>query len=368
MATEAEDQQLFAAVQQYPAAPGQAIEQLRPLADQGNPIARAILAFALIQQGNAEQGIPYARDAAQEGYGQIAQMYANHLAQMDRPDLRAQAPEFVGWATQAGWPIDAFSLALNSGQRGEPDLVRELLVRSRGPFPLPAATRLEEILSRSEDAGNRISTISEEVVGRREEAVEAIDSEQAAVTSRRENAESAADELGLVLGDVAAHSLAKDYAKGAQRTERQARGYTAASIVLGCLAIAASVTGLLTLKEGSAIDTALARFAFGLPFAIFIPYMNSLASAHRKEAWRLRHVELQIRTANPFLTLLDDDRRKETLAALALRFFPGQEAIGSSEESPSTPLDVIEALRLLLKDQQPKAIATTPMTQPTEPV
>jgi hypothetical protein len=359
MASPGQEQQVFAAIQQYPGAPGQAIEQLRPLADQGVPTARAMLAFFLLQQGNAEQGIPYARESAKEGYGFIAQMYANQLASIDPPALRAQSPEFVDWATQAGWPLDAFSLAINSAQRGEPDLAQELLERSRGPFPLPTGARLEELLARSEEASGGIATAAEAVQGRREEAVAAIDGEESAVKARRENAESAADELGLVLSDVAAQSLAKDYGQDAKRTEKQASRYTVASIFLGCLAVAASVAGLLTLKEGSQVDTAVARFAFGLPFALFIPYMNSLASAHRKEAWRLRHVELQIRTANPFLTLLDDDRRKETLAALALRFFPGQESIEKGIEPNGTPLDVIEVLRLLVKEQ-PKAVVAPP--------
>jgi hypothetical protein len=368
MASADHAQQILAAAQLYAQAPGQAIEQLQPIANAGDSTARALIAFFMLQQGQIDEGLPYARAAAQEGYGQIAQMYAVDLTQRGRPELREMAPEFVNWALQSGWPIDVFSLIVGSAQQGEPAIVDQLLASGRGPYPHATTKLWDDLVAKAEGESAQISAAASQVTERRDGAITSINSEEEAIRDRRASAEQAADELGLVLSDVAAHSLAKDYGKDAKRTDNQARGYTIVSISLGCLSIAASLYGLLTLKEGSGIDTALARAAFGLPFALFIPYMNSLASAHRKEAWRLRHVELQIRTANPFLTLLDDERRKETLATLALRFFPGQEAIekGDDAQTPSVPLDLIQALRLLLKEQQPRPVA--PTISPAEPV
>jgi hypothetical protein len=123
-------------------------------------------------------------------------------------------------------------------------------------------------------------------------------------------------------------------------------------LAVGILSVAVTAAGLLTVKEPSSFETVIAHAAYGLPVALLAAYVNSLASTHRREAWRLRHIELQIRTANPFLGLLDDARRKETLAALALRFFPGQEGVsfdgkGSAELTP----ELIDLLRKVLQQQ-----------------
>jgi hypothetical protein len=120
------------------------------------------------------------------------------------------------------------------------------------------------------------------------------------------------------------------------------------------------------LKAGSGFDTVIARAAFGLPVALLAAYVNNLATTHRREAWRLRHIELQIRTANPFLGLLDGERRKETLAALALRFFPGQEGVGSDSNETDLPLNLIEAVGKLLREQQPQTVVAPAVTPRSE--
>jgi hypothetical protein len=370
MASNSNDQQLHAAVQNYQQAPAQAVEQLKPLADAGDPQAVALIAYFYINQGQIDEGLPYAEQAVQQGYGHLAQLYAADLAQRQRPELRARVPEFARAALDNGANLDVFNLILQSAQQGEQPLVSELLESSRGPGPSGIRDRWQEILERANSDLDRIGTAATEVAGQRDQAFEAMRTETEAVEERRADAERQADELGLVTSALAAHNLADAYAKDAERTEDQAGRYTVGSLVIGVISVGVSVFGLLTVKAGSGFDTVIARAAFGLPIALLAAYVNNLATTHRREAWRLRHVELQIRTANPFLGLLDPERRRETLATLALRFFPGQDNfLSDAGGGQPSALELIDALRVLLREQQPKAVvdqAQTPST-PTAP-
>jgi hypothetical protein len=366
MASDEQSQQLFAAVQAYQQTPGQAIEQLKPLADTGDPRAVALIAYFMIQQGQIDEGLPFATQAIQQGYGQIAQIYANDLAQRGRPELRTRTPEFALAALDDGWPVDIFNLIVTSVQQGQPDVVAQLLESARGPRPMAPRRQWEELVAKAEADRDQIASAAAEVSGRRDQAFISIDTETEAIVERRAEADRQADELGLVTSAIAAENLADAYAKDAERTEQQSKRFTWASLVTGAVSVAVSVYGLLTVKAGSGFDTVIARAAFGLPVALLAAYVNNLATTHRREAWRLRHIELQIRTANPFLGLLDGERRKETLAALALRFFPGQEGVGSDSNETDLPLNLIEAVGKLLREQQPQTVVAPAVTPRSE--
>jgi hypothetical protein len=210
----------------------------------------------------------------------------------------------------------------------------------------------EEIESTRGQIKTQIGEAAAEVAGQKDQAFASIKEATEAVDARREAADQQASELGLVTSSIAAENLADAYAVEAKRTETQAKRYTWSSLAIGVLSVAVTVIGLLTVKEASSFQTVIGHAAFGIPVALFAAYINSLASTHRREAWRLRHIELQIRTANPFLGLLESGRREETLAALALRFFPGQEGVsfdgkGNAMAAP----ELIELLRTVLQRQ-----------------
>jgi hypothetical protein len=202
-------------------------------------------------------------------------------------------------------------------------------------------------------------------VSKKNQAFTAINEAVDAIGTRREAADQQASELGLVTSHIAAENLADTYAVEAKRTEEQTRRYTLGSLVIGVLSVAVTIIGLLTVKEESSFQTVIGHAAFGIPVALLAAYINSLASHHRLEAWRLRHIELQIRTANPFLGLLDAGRREETLAALALRFFPGQEGVGFDGKGNGMPtVEVVELLSALLQ-RQGSAAPSVPAADPT---
>lgn len=88
----------------------------------------------------------------------------------------------------------------------------------------------------------------------------------------------------------------------------------------------------------------------------------------RNQAWKLRHLELQLRTLNPFLAGLEDVARKSVLADLALRFFSGHEGVVSNSENhggETVSLDAEQLLALLMR-VQPLG-ATSLESQPVMP-
>jgi hypothetical protein len=230
--------------------------------------------------------------------------------------------------------------------------------------------RIEELREEIEITRGQIKTqIGEagaEVAGQKDQAFAAIKEAVEAVDTHREAANQQASELGLVTSAIAAENLADAYAIEAKRTEKQAKRYTWSSLAIGVLSVAVTVIALLTVKEASSFQTVIGHAAFGIPVALLAAYVNSLASTHRHEAWRLRHIELQIRTANPFLGLLDSGRREETLAALALRFFPGQEGVSFDGKGNAMPApELIELLRTMLQQQGAHSAMSPSRTVPT---
>jgi hypothetical protein len=205
------------------------------------------------------------------------------------------------------------------------------------PPDLPSLREVREEIERTRtQIKTQISDAEAEVAGQRDQAFAAMNEAADAVDARRKAAEQQAGELGLVTSAIAAENLADAYAIDAKRTEKQAANYTRVSLAVGVLSVVVAIIGLLTVS-GENFKTVIAHAAYGLPVAFLAAYVNSLASTHRREGWRLRHIELQIRTANPFLGLLASDRREETLAALALRFFPGQEGVSFDGKGAAEP-------------------------------
>lgn len=353
--TTSDPPELAAAINAYPQTPGQSIEQLKPFADADNPRALVALTTFMMLQDQHEQALPYVQKAIQQGIGAIAQLYANDFFGR-RPELRAMTVPWVGVALDSGWSVDFRTAATNAVQQDSPDMFSRLVDVVLTARPIAPRARWDELVTKASAEGQLVADAAAEVSGQKEKAFQEIASDLEAVKERRSDADRQANELGVVTSAIAANNLAQDYAENAEKTEGQARRFTTASLIIGAVSVGISAYGLISVKAGSSFDTVLARAAFGLPVALLAAYVNNLATTHRREAWRLRHIELQIRTANPFLGLLDAERRRETLAALALRFFPGQEAISDSKDGESAPLDLIEALGKLLREQQARGV------------
>ena len=164
--------------------------------------------------------------------------------------------------------------------------------------------------------------------------------------------------------DASAATLAREYGHHAHNEETRAERYTKAAIAGGLLAVVGtSVIAFLAFTAESGVDAVLTKGALTIPLILFAGYLARLAGQFRRKAWAWRHVELQIRTSEPFIALLDDEPRKALLAALALRFFPGQSQVpdGDITADMGDPAELLAGLGLGL---QAKKVADPPPGQP----
>jgi hypothetical protein len=82
--------------------------------------------------------------------------------------------------------------------------------------------------------------------------------------------------------------------------------------------------GIHAATSSASAESVIGKALVTVPLLAIAAYLGSIAASTRRMGWHWRHVELQIKTAEPFIAELDDDTRKALQAALAIRFFPGQ--------------------------------------------
>jgi hypothetical protein len=198
-------------------------------------------------------------------------------------------------------------------------------------------------------AADSIGRTASSVGAERERVIAAIAADGEKVSAERVRMEGLVQEVSDLANEAAAGQLAKAYAKHAQEEEETADRYTTASIVVGAIAaVATCVIAYFAFTKEHGTGAVLTKAALALPVLAFAAYISRLATIHRRQGWRWRHIELQISTARPFVAPLDEDQRRLLTAALALRFFPGQRVDPEEGDAGSTG-DPVAALGELLR-------------------
>jgi hypothetical protein len=348
--------QIVAALQQWGQGNQQpAIDALRPLADGGDEDAIVLVAWMLGQLGRAVDGIPYAEKAFESGAALATVNYGpNLLAQGNRP-------EGVEWLRRAlawGWPHDPLGYVPQAIQQGDPDTAYALLQLARTSRAEMASTEVEKVLDSARSSLTEMTELRSASTQARDAAVEGINQDARHIANERTRVEGLVEDVTKLVHGVAAEHLAQQYASRADETETTAQKYTTAAIVGGIVAALASIgIAVAGLAGGHDVSSILSKGLLTLPVIALAGYFGGLARSHRQMAWHYRHVELQIRTAEPYLAPLDDRARKTMLAALALRFFPGQTLNpqrGDTEMATDTP-----AIVAALTDKLPPLGDTT---------
>lgn len=344
--TEAYLTAMRAAVQgQWP----EALATVRPLADQGDHAAAVLTAQYLLNSGNVVEGIPYARTAAGAGNGIIAQNYFGHLWSL--PEHKAEAMEFLKLSLESGYPgPNPVEHAPAAVQEGREDLAIELLRLSAATKPAPARAAWEELVVQAEGDGSRINAAAAEVDSRQAMAIEKIQAAEKSFEEDRERVRRLVDETDQLVHEASAATLAREYGRHAVAEEERADRFTRAAIGAGFVAAIGTIViaYFAFTSDESGVGAVLTKGALTIPLILFAGYLARLAGQFRKKAWSWRHVELQIQTSEPFIALLDDQPRKALLAALALRFFPGQSQVpdGDVTADMGDPAELLSSLGL----------------------
>jgi hypothetical protein len=301
----------------------QAAARLRPLAD-GGDLAASVALLQLLWSPTWTEGIPYAKRVAAAGVPTpfLVNYLNNMLADATyRADGVALARELAGSGLQFDYAGQAQALA----QQGDVGNATALLELSTLPSTAGAQQAWNTLLVSAQASLVQIRDQETQASAEREKAVAAILQHEQAVGDDRQRLRELAEQVDALVHAVTSEQLAREYAEQAKKEEGAAGNYTwAALIVAGLTAVLTlAFAGLVLFGDHDAADV-LGKASLAIPLLAFAAYVGKLAGDHRRMAWHWRHVELQIRTADPFIAPLDDPTRKAILAALALRLFPGQ--------------------------------------------
>lgn len=323
-----------------------AVETIRRFADEGNELATALVAMWLGQGGQAAQGLPYAEKAIRGpiAAGPIAVNYANWLN--NDPNLRARAVDFWRAAVESGWSVDPIGQAQQFFQQGNPAAGISLLEASR-VRTLPQVEQAWEQLSRDIAQSQHVLNADLRQVSDMRAALSTqMNDDASAIAAERTRIEELVAETTSLIQNVAADNLASEYASRAKAAATRARRWIYATLAAGVTAflIAAGFV-LVGLARHHDVGTVLARAAISLPLLALGAYLNKQSSDERRDARNWTHIELQIRTARPYLGNLPEALRDEVQAALALRFFPGQAQ--DPHGGPVAESDPEDSLRLI---------------------
>ncbi len=336
--------QLLPALQQFPQNPQAIAAQMRQLADAtGDRRVAAIAGYTSVAAGELPQGLPYAKTAANQGASFIAGWIVQNLVGRPEPELRSQLPEFIALVAGSPPAFDYYAVAQQAAQQGNVEWLQEILDAAFMPASLaaPYTTELQGIVSSAHGVLAEVQSSAGAVSAARTQFDEATNEALDEVRSHLAEVSDAAREVGVLASETSAQVQAREYEERAKTVEDRANNYTTASIVLGA-AIALASIGIAVLtftgQQSNVLVKGLEKAAFAVPLLVINGYLISLARAFREEALRWRHISLQLRATTPFLRALDDERRADVTALLALRFFPGQslpsEANGGSSDSP----------------------------------
>jgi hypothetical protein len=317
---------------------------LVPIADDGDRDAITLLAWMLVNMGRAGEGTRYANQAFEFGAMLALVNYGpNLLGQGNRPDGIEWLRRAIAW----GWPHDPLAYVQQVVQQGDPDAAFELLQLARTSRPQLAANAVERVLDSARSSLSEIADLKSASTHARDEAVAAIDADATHIEDERKRVEGLVDDVTKLVHGVAAEQLATEYAKHADETEKTARNFTWGAIVFGAVAVGISLyIALKGVASGHDAGSILSKGLLTLPVIALAGYFGGLAGSYRRMAWHWRHVELQIRTASPYIAPLEEAPRKAMVAALALRFFPGQALnpqSGDTEAATDTP-SIVAAL------------------------
>lgn len=334
---------------QQPDGPQTGTSNAVALAEQtGDVRAEAVATWALGNTGDWARAAEFAEKAAAKGSIGIATWAANNLQGQGDQSLRRAALRLHSLVADAGPGVDFVTIAhqlVSVGDLdGAADAIEELVVARPHNVRTQWDTLIAEVQPRLKEIGDAAVAAATE----RDRVMKDMDEQQREVAGQREAVERLVSEVGGLANKAGGLVLANDYGERANTIEARANWATVISIVLAVLiAILAIVLAVDAWKDVEPLRSALQKAPITVPFLLLNIYIARLAHGFREEAIKLRHIELQIRTANPFLGALDPERRQAVLAMLALRFFPGQEVAGSGK-SPSEPTDPGQAFAALL--------------------
>ena len=321
--------------------PAAVADRLKVLADAGDDQAVVLAAWSLLQAGRWQEGIPYAERAAELGSVQIVANYAGNM--IGTPEHREKALSLLRAAMEGGWQVDPLGwLPTVVGQNDTAAAGVLIDLATSPPWPRLTGGRIDTLVDRLTKANETFESHAADVERAKTNAVTNIESGEKKVNEEVKRLSSLGHKVETLAHEAASDELSRQYSDQAKRNERAAFWFELLAIAVFVAAVAVAAYFTLThVNDTPDLAEGLAKAGVSIPIALLALFLERLATRFRQMAWRWRHVELQLRTAEPYIAELDEQRRMNLIETLALRFFPGQPldiSGGSGPEAPSSPI------------------------------
>jgi hypothetical protein len=327
---------------------------LQPAVDAGAMPAILALLWFYQQRGKVVEAAPLIEKALSEGIVTPGLWpLGNYMAD---PQFKQLAVDIIRVASEYGTPYDAIAHWPGFWNQGDQDKSITLFELAARPQPRSLRLQLDDLLGEARAGTGEIQSAAAIVAASRDEAVDAIRAHEVAIGEDRERVEKlVADTTSLVHGATSDH-IAKAYAQRAKEALDSAGTWTTWAIVTFVAAAAWAVgVAVHSFRNGDVGTTeTIGKVLVSLPILLLAGYVASVAANKRRMGWHWSHVELQIRTAEPFIANLDLETRNRLLAALAIRFFPGQGQDPQQGGASTESLDVGTLISGILHELGPR--------------
>jgi hypothetical protein len=335
-----------------------AIDRLSEAAGAGHMPAIVLTLWFLAQLGQAAAAAPLIKQALAAGIVLPGLWSLPHL--LANPETVDTGMEVVRASSDTGAQPDPVGYWPTLWGQGLQDAAATLFELVALPQPRGLRAEWERLLSEARNGASEIQSAATTVGSEREEAILSITAHEVALTQERERVQRLVEETtSLVHGVTAAH-IAKAYSDRAKTALKAANWWTAAAIAVGIVGAGwAAFVAFHAFHENQGVSTAIGKTLVSIPILIVAGYLAGIAGSNRRMGWHWSHVELQIRTAEPFIATLDEETRDRLLAALAIRFFPGQGQDPQQGGGSSESLDVGSLISGILHELRPAAAPTS---------
>ena len=301
----------------------EAIEAVREHADLGSLPAAIALAWFYAQRGQGAQAEQAVRTALSGGIVYPGLWHFRSYASVQ--EYVPFALEIARAAADGGNISDQVGYWETLWDAGFQDAAVSLFEAAGSPHATGMRGEWERLVADARSGEKEIQAAAAIVGSSRAQAESSIQQSEELITAERERVRNLVQETADLVHRVTAGHIGTAYAERAKDTLRAARNWTVAAVVVGFVASAwAAYVAYHAFSEDEGLSTTVGKTLVSVPLFVVAGYLASVGASNRKMGWHWTHIELQIRTAEPFIGVLDEPTRHKLLAALALRFFPGQ--------------------------------------------
>lgn len=198
----------------------EAVDRVRPYADEGDRVALGVISWFLYQMGEPrwKEGIPYALKAAKSGLPWVLSYYLGNI--LNDPNYRSQAPELMQLAVNSGWAIDPIAHAMQPLQQGDRGTALALLEVAASS---PEKEQWSELVASARVDAEKVEQAAKDADERRTQVLEALGNYESEVAADRDRIGTQINQLATLIEQATNAEAQTLFKEEAARNVKQGR-------------------------------------------------------------------------------------------------------------------------------------------------